>query len=300
MSVQIQTEVSQQERVARMGLCAMLPEGASRLQLHQKVAELGAVAVWEELQELDPRATAVDVEQMAVATQRVGARFVVPGDVEWPHQLGFERLADAHVAGLTGVPFGLWLKGRDLREVCSNAVAVMGSRACTTYGEHAAVTLAGDLGLEEIPVVSGLAYGVDAAAHRGVLAVRGTTVAVIASGIDNPYPAANSRLAERITVDGALVSEFPPGYRPSRMGFLARNRVIAALSRGTVIVEAAARSGAVNTAAWSTAIGQPVMAVPGPIHSSLSMACNQMIRRGEATLVTSASEILDVIGREQR
>lgn len=297
MSIQTPTKVSQLERRARMGLCALLPEGAVRLQLHQLVAERGPVAVWEELQE-HPFATA-SIDALMAATDEAVARFVVPGDAEWPTQPGFARLDDVAVAGMTGGPLGLWVKGRNLRECCVDAVAMVGARACTTYGERVSLTLAEELGRNQVAVVSGLAYGIDAAAHRAALSAGGATVAVIASGIDAPYPSANRRLAEAITDHGVLVSEIPPGYQPTRMGLLARNRIIAALSRGTVIVEAAARSGAVNTAAWSSAIGQPVMAVPGPITSSMSVAAHQLIRRGEAALVTSVTEILDTLERER-
>lgn len=283
------------EREARMGLCALTPLGQPKVV--EALAQFGAEELWEGfLQQPDStwgrRAKAIDVAALRRATQRCGARFLIPGDEEWPHRL--TDLAGTVVGAQTGEPIGLWVKGRPLTEL-SGGVAIVGSRACTTYGEHASVTLAADLGMRDRNIISGLAYGVDAAAHRGALGVRGTTVAVVASGVDEPYPSANSNLARRIGEAGALVSELPPGYRPTRYAFLARNRIIAALSDAVVVVEAAARSGAKNTASWGNEMGRPVLAVPGPITSSLSATPHKLIRDGEAILVTCADDVEAVL-----
>ena len=147
------------------------------------------------------------------------------------------------------------------------AVAVVGARACTPYGEHVAAELASGLGDRGWTVVSGGAYGIDAAAHRGALAVDGPTVAVLACGVDVAYPAAHDGLLRSVRACGAVVSELPPGARPTRRRFLDRNRVIAALGRGTVVVEAAIRSGALNTAGHAEELSRTVMAVPGPVTS---------------------------------
>jgi DNA processing protein len=144
-------------------------------------------------------------------------------------------------------------------------------------------------------VVSGGAYGIDAAAHRGALAVGGPTMCVVANGVDMTYPPGNARLFDALAKDHLLVSELPPGAHPTRMRFLARNRLIAALSRGTVVVEAALRSGARNTASWTVECSRHLMAVPGSIHSTMSAAPHLMIRNGQATLVTSAAEVLELI-----
>ncbi|MHA7860055.1 DNA-processing protein DprA [Tessaracoccus sp. Y36] len=283
------------ERAARMALCALTPLGQPNVV--QALARFGAEELWRGfLSQPDTswgrRAEVIDLAGLQRSTERCGSRFIIPGDVEWPSALA--GLATAEVAKQTGEPIGLWIRGRPLTGL-GGGVAIVGSRACTTYGEHAAVTLAADLAMEDRPVISGLAYGVDAAAHRGALGVRGTTVAVLASGVDEPYPAANSRLADRIIGSGALVSELPPGYRPTRYAFLARNRIIAALADAVIVVEAAARSGAKNTASWGNSLGRPVLAVPGPITSSLSSTPHKLIRDGEAILVTGAEDVQAVL-----
>lgn len=283
------------ERQARMGLCALTPLGQPNVV--SAVAEFGAVELWRGFltqpeSTWGRRAEAIDLRALERATERCRARFIIPGDDEWPASL--QDLERAEIGKQTGEPIGLWVKGRPLPEL-SGGVAVVGARACTTYGEQAAVTLAADLAMQDRLIISGLAYGVDAAAHRGALGVRGTTLAVVASGVDEPYPAANAQLARRIEEAGAVVSELPPGYRPTRYAFLARNRIIAALSQSVVVVEAASRSGAKNTASWGNAMGRPVLAVPGPITSSLSATPHKLIRDGEAILVTSAAEVEAVL-----
>lgn len=283
------------ERDARMGLCAILPNGQPNVV--EALAEFGAAALWEGLlQQPDStwgrKATHVDIAALKRSTELCGARFIIPGDDEWP--TGLSDLAHSAVGGQTGEPAGLWVRGGALSGF-EGGVAIVGARACSTYGEHAATTLAADLAVQGRTVVSGLAYGVDACAHRGALGVRGRTVAVVASGVDDPYPSANAALARRIIGSGAVVSEMPPGERPTRYAFLARNRIIAALADAVVVVEAAARSGAKNTASWGNALGRPVLAVPGPITSSLSATPHKLIRDGEAVLVTGAEDVESVL-----
>ena len=186
---------------------------------------------------------------------------------------------------------GLWVAGNPELLVSSRDVAVVGSRAATSYGSHVAGELAADLSSSGWPVVSGLAFGIDSAAHRGALGIGGPTLAVMATGIDKTYPANHSGLRNQIQASGAVVTELAPGTRPLRASFLGRNRLIAALSAGTVVVEAGARSGARNTASWAAELGRVVMAVPGPVTSSLSLAPHHLIREGLATLVTSASDV---------
>lgn len=213
-------------------------------------------------------------------------RWVIPGDPEWPP--GMVLLGDSQ-------PLGLWVRGQVPLEP-QLAVSVVGARSATQYGEYVASELAAGLAGEEVLIVSGGAYGIDAAAHRGALAVRGTTVAVLAGGVDVPYPRTNHQLFERILETGALVSEVPLGLAPVRHRFLIRNRLIAAWSRATVVVEARERSGAVNTATQAGTIGREVLAVPGPVTSAASVGCHQLIRDG-ATLVMNAEEVLQAIGR---
>jgi DNA processing protein len=148
-------------------------------------------------------------------------------------------------------------------------------------------------------VLSGGAYGIDAASHRGALAGGGTTVAVLACGVDRAYPAGNAPLLHRVADSGLVLSEWPPGAAPHQHRFLVRNRLIAALTSGTVVVEAAARSGAMATANRATALGRPVMAVPGPVTSAMSVGCHELLRAGDGTahLVTCAAHVLDVVGQ---
>jgi DNA processing protein len=174
-------------------------------------------------------------------------------------------------------------------------VAVVGSRSATTYGAGVAGELAAGLAGAGQTVVSGAAFGIDQAAHRAALATRGPTVAVLACGADRAYPAAHQRLLDYIADVGVIVSEAPIGGAPTRIRFLARNRLIAALSQGTVVVEAAVRSGALNTASWASALGRVVMGVPGPVTSEPSGGVHQLIRSRDALLVTRAEEVLEAV-----
>ena len=214
-----------------------------------------------------------------------GIRLVCPGDPEWPGQLA--DLADDQ-------PYALWLRGNaDLRFGCLQSVAIVGSRAATAYGSYVAAEFAASVAARGLAVVSGGAFGVDAAAHRGALAADGVTVAVLACGVDVPYPTAHAELFDAIAAQGVLVSEWPPGRRVSRLRFLVRNRLIAALATGTLVVEAGERSGAVNTARYARDLRRHLMAVPGPITSDLSAGCHQILREWQGTLVTSAAEVIE-------
>ena len=185
-----------------------------------------------------------------------GIRLICPGEPGWPPQL--DDLGAAR-------PCALWVRGAaDLRASCEKSLAVVGARAATAYGRHAA-TSAARAG-RGWAIVSGGAYGIDAAAHHGALTAGGVTIAVLACGPDLPYPRAHAGLLADIAVRGAVISECPPGRQPSRRRFLARNRIIAALARGTVIIEAAERSGTLATARHASELGRPLMAVPGPGH----------------------------------
>jgi DNA processing protein len=218
---------------------------------------------------------------------RDGIRLVCPEDAEWPSAL--DQLGPAR-------PYALWLRGNaDLRFACSRSVSVVGSRAATSYGAHVAGELSADLGERGWTVVSGGAYGIDAAAHRGALAAEGVTISVLACGVDYPYPAGHADLFAAICAQGLVVSEWPPGSRPARTRFLIRNRVIAALAGGTVIVEAGERSGALNTARHAAELGKPLMAVPGPVTSAQSAGCHRILREWGATCVTRAADIIEML-----
>lgn len=225
------------------------------------------------------------VERLAESS----VRYVIPGDSEWPTQL--DDLGPAR-------PVGLFIRGADLRLAALRSVAVVGARAATQYGIHVATEWGSDLADRGWTVVSGGAYGIDAAAHRGALAVGGTTVAVLACGVDVSYPRGNTTLFERISSDGGcVVSELPPGSHPTRPRFLQRNRVIAAISRATLVVEAASRSGALNTAALARQLGRQVMAVPGPITSAMSEGCHTLVQADEpARLVTGIDDVVEEAG----
>jgi DNA processing protein len=242
--------------------------------------------------------------------ERCGARLVIPEDDEWPalplHGLtvATSREPDDHRdqpdRTLAPVPpVALWVRGpARLDELVDRSVAVVGSRASTAYGEHVAAELGHQLGERGWTVVSGGAFGIDAAAHRGALAAEAPTLAVLACGVDRPYPAAHGALFGRIVETGLLVSEWPPGCAPLRHRFLVRNRLIAALTRGTVVVEAAARSGAQATAKRAHRLGRQVMVVPGPVTSAMSVGCHELLRDEDmgATLVASAAHVIEAVG----
>jgi DNA processing protein len=230
------------------------------------------------------------------AARRVGGRFVVPGDAEWPD----DRLAPLALGAPSEphVPIGLYLRGPlNLFEATRRAIAIVGTRASTDYGETVACDFATSLADHDWTIVSGLAYGVDGAAHKGAFAVGGSTIAVVATGFDVTYPAGHKHLLDRLVSDGLIVTEKPPGTGATRLRFLNRNRVIAALADATVVVEMDVRSGARNTLKHARRLRRPVMAVPGPIDSPTSLGCHLEIRRGDAVMVTSASEVAEVAGR---
>lgn len=216
-----------------------------------------------------------------------GVRFVPPGDGEWPAQL--DDLGDAR-------PLGLWVRGQpSLRLWALGSVAVVGARACTEYGAHMAAMLAAGLAERGWVVVSGGAYGVDGAAHRGALGAGGATVAVLACGVDRPYPRGHSGLIARIAEQGLVVGELPPGDHPTPSRFVLRNRVIAALTRGTVVVEAALRSGSLVTARAALRLGRFAIGVPGPVTSGRSAGVHELLR-GEGVLVTDAADVVELVG----
>jgi DNA processing protein len=174
-------------------------------------------------------------------------------------------------------------------------VALVGSRSATTYGVGVAGDLAAHVAAAGRPVVSGAAFGIDQAAHRGALGAGGPTVAVLACGVDRAYPSAHRPLLDHLAAHGAVVSELRPGLPPTRVRFLARNRLIAAMSQGTVVVEAAVRSGALNTANWAGRLGRVLMGVPGPVTSAPSEGVHELLRTGEAVLVTRGEHLLECL-----
>lgn len=236
-------------------------------------------------------------EDLAAAA-KAGARLLVPEDPEWPawQLLCLAPPTDRGLRG-AGPPLGLWVRGEaPTADVFDQAVSVVGARAATGYGDMVAAEMGYGLSSAGMTVVSGAAYGIDGAAHRGALRAGGPTVAVLGCGIDIPYPAGHSSLLESIAGDGLVISEYPPGTTPARHRFLVRNRLIAALSSATVVVEAGVRSGARNTATTAAALGKVVLAVPGPITSAMSVGCHDLLRTGAATLAGSVAEVLEAVG----
>jgi DNA processing protein len=180
----------------------------------------------------------------------------------------------------------------DLQACTGQSVAIIGARAATAYGVHVCTDLTATLAASGWTIISGGAYGIDAAAHRAALAADGTTIAVLACGPDVPYPRQHRDLLDTITARGAVISEHPPGTPVSRQQLLARNRIITALAAGTIVVEAAARGGTISAARHADDLGRPLMAVPGPVTSATSAGCHQLIRDLSAACVTSAAEII--------
>ncbi len=218
----------------------------------------------------------------------LGARIVVPADEEWP----------AGLDALPQPPHALWVRGDvPLGDLCRRAVSIVGARAATHYGLRVATDLGAGMAERGFTVVSGAAFGIDAAAHRGALAVDGLTVAALACGIDRAYPQAHDRLLKEIAGYGAVITELAPGQPPYASRFLLRNRLIAAISQGTVVVEAGLRSGSLNTVRTADALGREVAAVPGPVTSAVSAGCHKAVREMNAQLVTDAAELAELVGR---
>lgn len=291
-----------EERWARVALARVVEAGDRALAA--AVAEYGPVRVLGQVadgtlrlpwvERYRARLAEVDLVRLRALGERVSARLVCPGDEEWPP--GVDLLAELDGA-TSGPPLVLWVRGpRDLADVVSRGVAVVGSRAATDYGREVAAQLGFDLAERGVTVVSGAAYGIDGAAHRGALAAGGATVAVLGCGIDRAYPSGHDRLLRQIADEGLVLSESPPGAPPSRNRFLTRNRLIAVLSHGVVVVEAALRSGALNTASWAAQLSREVMAVPGPVTSPLSAGAHRCVIERNARLVTDAADVLELVG----
>ena len=301
-----------------------------------RVAEPGCIPVWDLVRRVGPLQAAETIRSgdvapdVAAATSprresadpaadldaglRHGIRLVVPESVDWPHfamaaleaaalrrlpsyRSGLERHREG---GEPVPPPALWVKGGgDLASAGVRGVAIVGARAATPYGQHVTAELSYGLAARGFDIVSGGAYGIDAVAHRGALSAEGHTILVSAGGLERPYPPGNAALYDQVAESGLLVSESPPGAAPQRHRFLTRNRLIAMLSTGTLVVEAAARSGALNTAYHCRVLGRMLMAVPGPITSPMSAGCHGLLRRDDpdrALLVASIDHVLEAVG----
>ena len=247
---------------------------------------VAAVARW------SPRISTPEALRSLRQAGRFGARLVVPGDDAWP--IGFDDLGEY-------APFALWVRGRvEALAELDRSIALVGARAATGYGEHVTVEASSGLVDRGYAIVSGAAYGIDGAAHRAALASRGTTIAFLAGGLDRFYPSGHEALLTRIIETGAAVSEVPCGTAPTKWRFLQRNRMIAAASRATVVVEAGWRSGSLNTAGHAAALGRPLGAVPGPVTSSASAGCHRMLREFGAVCVTNPDEMAELAPLDDR
>ena len=280
------------------------------------VARVGAVAAWNGIKvRRAPRAvlspTAARTEQLTPgelellvdadlsAAAAIGARIIGAGDPEWPEAaLVAFPMAAARGTKNAGPPVALYVRGRRLANLPHQAVAIVGSRANTTYGQRVAADIAMGAAEAGMTVISGAAFGIDTVAHRGALSCPGElpTIAVMACGIDRAYPVANTPLIDRIVELGSVISEYAPGASPARHRFLVRNRLIAGLAAGTVVVEAGRRSGTLSTASASATLGRVLMAVPGPVTSALSVGCHMLLSTGMAILVTGPDDVLTALG----
>lgn len=231
-----------------------------------------------------------DVTERIRGIEQSGIATVIPSDAHWPQALN--DLGDR-------APYALWARGATsfLARPTADLVTITGARAATAYGEHVAGEIAGDLSRGERTVVAGGAYGVEGAAHRAALASGGDTIAVLANGVDRPYPVGHRDLLDRIADVGLLVSEVPPGSEPTRQRFVSRGRLMGALSGVSVLVEAGRRSGALHTAVEAQRLGRSVGAVPGPVTSVTSSGPHMLLRNGTAQLVTDGMDVEDLINQ---
>lgn len=293
---------SEEDRLARAALSRLCEPGDPRVTA--LVEEIGPVALRDALlaeedltglrSDVAVRLAGIDPVRDLTIAEKLGLRFVVPGDAEWPSGLAdLAGVGAIQVRG--GVPVGLWVKGPLSLAALGRSVAIVGSRSATSYGTSAAGEIAAVAARSGYVVVSGAAFGIDQAAHRGAIGGPGPTVAIVACSADRVYPRAHRSLIDYIGTVGAVISEAPPASPPTRVRFLARNRLIAAVTTATVVVEASVRSGALNTANWADRLCRVVAGVPGPVTSASSQGVHQLIRRG-AVLVSNGAEVLEVLG----
>lgn len=260
-------------RDMRLAIASHYEAGAPKTS--REIADRGVAEVFAGI----PASEVIDIRESYNAIARCGGKLLTPEDDEWP-----ELLNDLDVPPIT-----LIVKG-DTSALKNQSLAIVGTRNPTPYGIRAAQEFAAGFVDREWAIVSGGAYGIDSAAHKGALVAEGVTIAVTASGLDIPYPASNQRLFDEIIENGAIITEYMPGViaRPHR--FLVRNRLIAALSKGTLVVEAAFRSGSLRTARDAAELARPVMAIPGPITAPTSEGCHRLIGERSAELVTSVAD----------
>jgi DNA processing protein len=265
-------------RDMRLVIAAHHEPGASKIA--RDIRERGVEEVFNAI----PATLKVDIRERYNSIQQYGGELLTPEDPQWP-----SLLDDLEVP-----PVALIVKG-DLEILTAESLAIVGTRNPTPYGIRNAQEFAAGFVDRGWSIVSGGAYGIDSAAHKGALIAEGSTIAVTASGLDSTYPAGNQRLFDEIVENGAIITEYLPGAiaRPHR--FLVRNRLIAALSRGTVVVEAAFRSGSLRTARDASDLQRPVMAIPGPINAPTSEGCHRLIGERSAELVSSVADAYEYL-----
>ena len=278
------------ELVRRLGASEALARVLSR-QASSTLAsdEVSSVEIAEAQARWEPRLDSTALFRSLSTAVSVGARVVRAADDVWP-----DGLTDLGDHG----PRVLWVRGDvDALPRRDNAIAIVGARASTGYGEHVAMDFAAGLTSRGYTIVSGGAYGIDGMAHRATLACGGRTVAVLAGGIDQLYPAGHDELLRRIITSGAVISEVSPGGAPTRWRFLQRNRLIAAIAGATVVIEAGYRSGSLNTATHARDLDRPIGVVPGPVTSGASAGCHRLLRTNPATtLVTTVADVAELMG----
>jgi DNA processing protein len=260
-----------------------------------EISTKGALAVYEKLlrggydsikyEKLISSLRGISGDQVLSEIDKHQARLITPIDEDWPIQ----------VNDLAAPPIGLIIKG-NISALQQRSLAIVGTRNPTSYGARIAGDFAAGFADREWAIVSGGAYGIDSYAHKGALIAEGVTVAVIASGIDINYPAGNTRLFAEICESGVMVTESMPGQRALPHRFLTRNRLIAAISKATLVVEAAFRSGSLRTARDAAEMFRPVMAIPGPINSPTSEGCHRLIGERAAEIVTSVADAVEFVG----
>jgi DNA processing protein len=243
------------------------------------------------LKRWQPRVPDLAPERDLATMARLGGRLIIPSDELWPIQLSDLGIQE---------PLCLWWRGQEQPlPGADKCIALVGSRDSTSYGASVTGDIAYSLAQRGFTVVSGGAYGIDAHAHRAALAGASAampTIAVMAGGVDRFYPSGNEDLLRAVCNQGAVIAEVPPGSAPTRYRFLQRNRLIAAMSAVTVVVEARWRSGALNTAHHAETLGRAVGAVPGSVHSANSAGCHRLLRDGGAVCVTDAAEVAELAG----
>ncbi len=239
-----------------------------------------------------PRLSPTALSQGYEWLKRSKSWLITPQSELWPENLNHLGWA---------APAVLWGRGSPEALVATNlSLSVVGSRGATNYGSWVTGELITELSAFDISIVSGGAYGIDAAAHRAALAADLTTIAVLAGGVDRLYPSGNHELFDTVIEKGAVVSELPPGASPTKWRFLQRNRLIAALADATLVVEAGRRSGSISTANHATELGRPVGAIPGPITATSSQGCNRLIQSGQAELIQDGDDLLNLLGLHSR